>query len=194
MRPVFIALLAACLALPARAQDETLFDEDDSWNLFTRFETKFSELGGDDAFFGGLQIGGILNDQLAVGLAGYALLSETEVAPNGYNNPEDFDIVYGGLSLEYRLYAGKLLHFTVGGIVGGGQIRLDRAGSGGDEKIELLILESQLNMVINITQRSEFGLGAGYRHADPYGSDIDGLEHGDLSGLVGSIFFRFTEF
>lgn len=194
MRPLFIALLAAGLALPAHAADQTLFGEDDTWNLFSRFEVKFSEMGNDDAFFGGLQVGGILNDQLAIGLAGYALLSETEVAPNGYNNPEDFDIVYGGLTLEYRFFANKLLHATIGGLVGAGQIRLDRSVGGGDEKIELLVLEPQVNLVLNITQRSELGLGVGYRHADPYGSDIEGLERGDMSGLVGSLFIRFTEF
>ncbi|MCO5062522.1 MAG: hypothetical protein M9963_11120 [Kiritimatiellae bacterium] len=194
MRRLLILLLGCSLALPALAADEALFGEDDTWSLFTRLDLKFSDFGGDSGFIGGAQIGGILNDKLAIGLAGYALLSEVDVAPNGYNNPEAFDLAYGGLALEYTLYSENLIHVSLGGVIAGGQIRLDRTLGGDDKKLNLFIIEPQFNLLLNITQRSELGIGIGYRHAEPSNENIEGLEKGDLSGLVGTLFVRFTEF
>lgn len=194
MRRLLIALLGCSLALPAFAADEALFGEGDTWNLFTRLDLKYSDLGGDSGVMGGVQVGGILNDKLSIGLGGYALLTEVDVAPNGYDNPEDFDIVYGGLTMEYTVFSHKLVHASLGTLIGGGQIRLDRTKGGEDEKIELFVIEPQFNLLLNISQTSELGIGIGYRHADPYDSDIEGVESGDLSGLVGTLFVRLTEF
>lgn len=194
MRSMLAILLGCSLAASAVAADNVLFDETDTWNLFTRLDIKYSDFGGDSGFIGGAQIGGILNDRFAIGLGGYALLNEVDVAPNGYNNPESFDLAYGGLALEYTIYADKLFHASIGALMGGGQIRLDRTSDGKDQKLELFVIEPQLNFMLNITQRSEFGVGIGYRHADPSNHNIDGLEQGDLSGMVGTVFLRLTEF
>lgn len=191
----WLALLIGCsMALPVWANDEALFGENDTWNLYTRLDLKYSDLGQDSGFIGGVQVGGILNEQLAVGLGGYALLNEVDVGPNDYNNPEAFDLAYGGLALEYRLLAHKLVHASLGALIGGGQIRLDRTVGGADQRIDLFIIEPQLNLILNITPRSEFGIGLGYRHADPYNSNAEGLEQGDLSGLTTTLFIRWTEF
>ncbi len=194
MRRLLMLLLGCSLALPAFAADKTLFGEDDTWNLYTRLDLKFSDFGGDSGFLGGVQVGGILNEKFSIGLGGYTLLNEVDVAPNGYNNPEAFDLSYGGLALDYTFYSDKLIHASFGGFIGGGQIRLDRTVGGKDKKLNLFVIEPQFNIVLNITQRSEFGIGIGYRHADPSNENIEGVEQGDLSGLVGTLFVRFTEF
>lgn len=194
MRWLLSLFLGCSLVLSAHAADHALFGEEDTWNLYTRLDVKYSDFGGDSGFIGGIQVGGILNEKLSVGLGGYALLDEVDVAPNGYNNPEAFDIAYGGLALDYTFYSDKLVHASLGGLIGGGQIRLDRTSDGKDKKMELFVIEPQINLLVNITQRSEFGIGIGYRHADPRNSDIDGLEKGDLSGVVGTLFLRLTQF
>lgn len=194
MRSLLALLLGCSLVLSASAMDDALFGENDTWNLYSRLDIKFSDFGGDSGFIGGVQVGGILNEKLAIGLGGYALLNEVDVAPNGYNNPEAFDIAYGGLVLEYTFYSDKLVHASLGGLIGGGQIRIDRTSDGKDNKLELFVIEPQVNLLLNLTQRSEFGIGVGYRHADPSNHNIEGLEQGDLSGLVGTVFVRFTQF
>lgn len=191
-----LVILMTCLAtaLPALADDETLFGEDDTWNIYSTFEAKFSELGQDDGFLGGIRVGGILNEGFSIGLGYYALLQEVDVGGNQYENLQEFDLWYGGAVLEYTFFARKLVHASVSGLVGGGEIRLDRLNSGDDKDISLFVLEPTLNLLLNITQRSELGLGIGYRHADAYGSESEGLESGDLSSAVGTIYLRLTEF
>ena len=194
MKRLLAILVLAGLALSARAADEALFNEDDTWNLFSTFEARFSELGQDDGVLGGIRVGGILNDRFAVGAGYYALLQEVDVGVNNYENLQEFDLWYGGLVLEYTLFAHKLVHTSVSGLIGGGEIRLDQLGSGDDRDISLFVLEPTFNLLINITQSSELGLGIGYRHADAYGSSSEGLASGDLSSAVGTLFLRLTEF
>jgi hypothetical protein len=194
MRHILAFLLGCSLALPAFAADETVFSEDDVWNLFTRVDVSYSEVGEDDGAFGGLRIGGILNDKLAIGLGVHTLLSEVDVAPNGYHNPDDFDIVYGGLALEYRFFANKLVHASLGALIGGGQISLNSKGGIPDEDIEFFALEPQLSVILNITESTEFGAAAAYRFADVSDNDYDNLSSSDLSAPVVSIFLRFTQF
>ncbi|HMP75983.1 MAG TPA: hypothetical protein PKE12_06785 [Kiritimatiellia bacterium] len=190
----WIALLLGCsLTLPAFAADETLFGDDYVWNLFTRLDVKHSDIGIDDGFIGGVQVGGILNDRLAIGLGGYGLLDKIQTEPNGYDNPKQFDIMYGGLTLEYRLFAHKLLHASLGTLVGVGKMDLTRTADGKHKEIDLFVVEPQLSLIINITAASEFGIGLGYRHADP-DEDVKGLEKDDLSGFVATLFVRLTEF
>lgn len=191
----WIALLLGCsLALPAVAADETLFGDDYVWNLFTRLDLKHSDIGTDDGFIGGVQVGGILNERLAVGLGGYGLLDKIQTEPNGYDDPKQFDIIYGGLTLEYRLFAHKLLHASLGTLVGIGQMDLKRTADGQHTEIDLFVVEPQLSFILNLTPASELGLGLGYRHLDPDGESVNGLEKDDLSGFVATLFVRLTEF
>lgn len=194
MKRLFVLLACALCALSARAADEAVFDEDDHWNLFTRLDLTYTELGGEDAYLGGVQVGGLLNDSFSAGLVLRALVTEIEPGYNGYNNPEEFDFGYGGLSLEYTFLARRLVHASVSGLVGGGWLRLDRTSDGEDKDIQLFVLEPGVNAMVNVTQRTELGLGVSYRHTDPYSNKIEGLSDGDLSGAAVSIFLRVTEF
>lgn len=194
MKRLIAILTLSALTLPCLAEDETLFGENDTWNLYSTFEAKFTELGQDDGFLGGIRVGGILNEGFSIGLGYFALLQEVDVGGSEFENLQEFDLWYGGAVLEYTLFARKLVHASVSGLVGGGEIRLDRLGSGDDKDISLFVLEPTFNLLLNITQRSELGLGIGYRHADAYGSESEGLESGDLSSAVGTVYLRLTEF
>lgn len=195
MKRLLVLLACAALCAPlARAADESVFDENDQWNLFTKLELTYNELGGEDAFLAGVQVGGILNDAFSAGLAVRALVTEIEPDYNGYDNPEEFDFGYGGLALEYTFLARKIVHASVSGLVGGGWLRLDRSSDGEDKDVQLFVLEPAVNAMVNLTPRTELGLGVSYRHADSYGNKPERLDDSDLSGPAVTLFLRFTEY
>lgn len=189
---IALALLLIAPVFARATEDEALINEDDTWNMYTRLGLSFSEVGQDDAFWGNLEVGGILNNQLALGLRFNTLGQETDPGFNGYNNPDKFDLWYGGLAVEYTAWANKIFHASLAFFIGGGQLRLEPTPSGNDEDEQIFVMEPSLNIMINVTPRSELGLGLGYRDTDTYDSDINGLDDGSLSGLVGTLFLRLT--
>ncbi len=179
------AVLAATTCL---GQKESVFTEEDTWNLYTKPIVSLSELGDDDTTLAGLEIGGINNEKLAVGVRVSMLVDDAESSFEGYQDPESGDLIYGGLALEYTFWGDDLFHFSVGLLGGIGQLDLKRR-SGTGEEIDLYFAEPSLNTMINLTTDIEVGLGVAYRVAEA--EDFSGS---DLSGWLGSLFVRFKEF
>jgi hypothetical protein len=75
--------------------------------------------------------------------------------------------------------------------LGGGQLNVKRS-AGGEDSSTLIAAEPGINLMVNITETFMMGLGAHYRVIS--GVDSDDLENSDLSGVSGTIFFRFTQF
>lgn len=187
--PLLVLTLLAATASAYMPEEETLLDETDTWNMYSKFGTSFSDIGNDSGFWGNVEVGSILNNKLALGLRASSLLQGVNPGFDGYSNPDKFDIFYGGLATEYTWWAEKLWHASFGFFVGGGQLRLNRTGSGDDDDVGMLVLEPALNVMVNLSPRSEIGLGLGYRYTDINDSSFDDE---DLSGLVGSLFLRLT--
>lgn len=184
-----IALAMMASVPPLYANDkETLFDEEDTWNLYTKLGLSYAEIGQDEALWGTVEVGGILNSRLALGLRVTALGEDVDAEFDRYNEVDMFDMVYGGLALEYIGWANNLVHVSGGLFVGGGQLRMNRSSDGDDKDIGLFVVEPGVNVMVNVTPRSELGLGVGYRYADA-GS---GVGDDDLSGVVGTLFLRLT--
>jgi len=197
MKRLLSFLLLAALTGTAAAfnsEESTFFDEEDTWNMYSRLGIPFSEVGSDDGFWGSVEVGGILNNWFAAGLRLTSLMQEVEPGFNGYDNPQAFDIMYYGAAFEFTPWARNLVHPSIGFFIGGGQMRLDRTSNGNDEDVDLFVMEPSFNLMVNLTPRSELGLGIGYRHSDTYGSNIIGVDDGSLSGAVGTLFLRLTNF
>lgn len=187
----FLPLLAVAVlawVAPVRAEKETVLTEDDTWNLYSKPVVSYSEIGDDEGLWGGLEIGGILNEKLALGVRVTVLGEEVAANFDGYEDPDSFDIAYGGLAAEYAFASDRLVHLSLGLLVGVGQMRLDR-DSGGDDNLDMFVVEPALNAMLNLSAATELGLGLSYRYADP-----DGLNSSDLSSAVASLFVRFKEF
>lgn len=184
MKKLFILLASLALAAPALAQKESVFNEDDTWNLYSKPILAYTTLGEDEGLMGGLEIGGIVNEKMAIGLRGYVLAEDLEPAIEGFGNADSGDLMYGGLNLEYTFYGDQLFHASLGLLVGYGEIKF---GNGNNQNFPLA--EPALNLMINFTPATEMGLGVGYRWAES-----DDLDTGDIGGVVASLFIRFKEF
>ena len=184
-----LALLA--YAAPARAVDKSLITEDDTWNLYTKLAPSLTELGSDTAIWGSVEVGGILNGALAIGLRGTTLLDEVSPGFDGYDSVDQFDATLIGLNVEYTLFSEALVHGSAGLMVGGGTLKL---GGNSNTDVDLIVVEPAVNFMLNVTQTSELGLGLGYRYMDPDGGSASGLDEGDFSGFSLTLFLRLTEF
>ena len=188
--PLLVLALLACTA-PARAVDKSLITEDDTWNLYTKLAPSLTELGSDTAIWGSVEVGGILNGTLAIGLRGTTLLDDVSPGFDGYESVDQFDATLIGLNVEYTLFSEALVHGSVGLMVGGGSITL---GGNSNTDVDLIVVEPAVNFMLNVTQTSELGLGLGYRYMDPDGGSSSGLDEGDFSGVSLTLFLRLTEF
>lgn len=171
--------------------DEALITPDDEWNLYTKLATSWCELGSDDGLWGSLEIGGILNDGLALGVRGTALLDNVEPGFGASSSVKGLDAKYFGLSAEYTFFSSELTHLSLGLFAGVGEVEFSNY-SGSD--LDVVVVQPAFNMMVNVTQTSEFGLGLAYRYMDPDGDGSEDLDDGDFSGLELSLFLRLTEF
>ena len=187
--PLLLLGLLASTASAYMPDEETVLDEEDNWNLYTKLGPSYSDIGNDSGFWGTLEVGTILNNKLALGLRASSLLQGVNPGFDGYSNPDKFDIFYGGLNTEYTWRAEKLWHASLAFFVGAGQLRLNRASNSDDDDVGLFVVEPAVNVMVNLSPRSEIGLGLGYRYTD---INDPAFDDEDLSGLVGSLFLRLT--
>lgn len=193
MRRFACCLLAVCLVSSAEAAEKVLINEDDTWNLYTRLDLKYSDLGADSGWIGGVQVGGLLNEKLGVGFAGYGLLQDLDAAPPGYKALQSFDFFYGGAMAEYRLLSDQVFHLSFGVFAGVGRLNVERAASRDDNEIRFNVVEPQANVLLHITSTIDLGVGLGYRWLS-LRREVSGYENDPFDGVVSTVFLRFTEF
>jgi hypothetical protein len=193
MRLLLLVLLAAAPVVTSLAQEKTLIDEDDTWNLYTRLDVNYSELGADSGYLGGVRVGGLLNERLGVGLAAYGLLQDLDAAPSGYKSLQSFDLFYGGAAADYHFISGRLFHLSVGALAGVGRLNVEAAGSRAKDEIRFNILEPQASAMLHLTPTIDIGLGVGYRWLS-LARDVPGYDNDPFDGVVTTFFLRFTEF
>lgn len=173
------------------AERDALIEYTDKWNLFSKFELGYSEIDGNGAAMGGLSVGGLLNDKLAVGIAGHTVLDTVETESMFLQDIENTDFWYAGGYTEYVFNPEQLVYFSVDLLIGGGQLNVKRS-AGGEESATVFALEPGINLMVNVTETFMLGLGASYRLIQ--GADIEDLDDSAMSGLSGTVFLRFTEY
>lgn len=194
MKRLLSLLVATGLASSVFAEinyDESLIKPDDQWNLYTKLAASWCELGSDDGLWGSVEVGGILNDGLALGVRGTALLDDVEPGFGNSSTIKGFDAKFYGVNAEYTFYSSSLTHLSLGLFAGVGEVEISNY-SGSD--VDVAVVQPAFNVMINVTQTSELGLGLSYRYMDPDGGSSEGLDEGDFSGLDISLFLRLTEF
>lgn len=106
-------------------------------------EVKFSTVDGRFANFVGVRGGILLNDRFLIGTGGYGLTNVQTLPAMGY----------GGLVLEYSPHSDKLVHFSVGGLVGGGGVIWK----------SFFVAEPEARLRVNVVKWFRLGFAGGYR-------------------------------
>lgn len=159
----------------------------------------YSRVMGKDALFFGGQGGWIANHQFVIGAAGYAMVTRIPAPADAVDVGEDLrlEFGYGGLWLEYIFFPDKLVHASLGTLLGGGVLeynrvrRVDRE----DRTVEsdvVLVAAPVLSAELNITPSFRLAVGAGYRYVGSV--TLTGVRQHDVNGFTGSVMLKFGKF
>lgn len=184
------------------------------------FAMKFVSVGGDDALFAGASGGYVFDGKLLVGGAGYMRLDRSypgtqttcewgllivipvaQCSEQMVNESGDF---YGGLVVGWRALRGDRVSLSVGGLVGGGLVKIGWDGSqrvvnpvvpaaGSHSSAEepylydqaYLVFEPQIDVAVALAGPVVLAGSAGYRVI----GSANGLED-HLKGMTASVSFR----
>jgi hypothetical protein len=178
---------------------ETLIPEEISSGGYGGPALSYSRiLGGDAIFFGG-KGGWIINHRFVLGGGGFALTSRVPLPEGAPNIGEELqlDFSYGGIWLEYIFLPKKLVHGSIGTLLGGGSMAYSRVRrvEHEDRKVEsdvVFVAEPILAAELNISRFLRFSAGVGYRYVGSV--RLTGLRQEDVSRVTGSVMLKFGEF
>jgi hypothetical protein len=196
MRSVFIATLALSLifthAIYSDFEEETLLRGPVDHGGFGGPVVKATEINDEFALLVGGRGGWIIDHTFVIGFGGYGLVNDIDAESSKFGR--NLELGYGGLELEFILASRKLLHLSVGGLIGaGGLTYRDRDFDGFDGPDDaFFIAEPNISLMLNVTPYFRIGFGGSYRfiHDVEFGEFNDS----DLSGPSAMLTFKFGEF
>jgi hypothetical protein len=159
----------------------------------------YTRLQGHDAILVGGRGGWLINHRLVVGGAGYGVTNRVAVPAGATASDADHQLTfgYGGFWLEYIVAPSRLVHGSVGALVGGGGLtykRFRRAENHNDETAtdSVLVVEPTVSAEVNLTTFTRLSLFVGYRAV----SDVDlaGLSAADVRGVTAGAILKFGMF
>ncbi len=186
-RLVLTLWLLGVSAIGARAAVDALIDRNAYWSFWLKPQAGLSALDGETAGFGGGTLGVALDRKFYLGAGYYTLLGSVKV-DDGATRIGGSDLWYTGGVIGYAFADEKLLHGALEVLIGGGRVETKTGGV--TDSASLFVTEPQASLLLNISPTVAFGVGAGYRFVS---GDVAGLSGSDLSGPIGSLFFRFIE-
>jgi hypothetical protein len=141
--------------------------------------------------------GWLLDGRLTIGGGGFGLASEIAAPPAAQVAGErqlDLELGYGGAWLEYTFAPLKLLHLSVGALVGGGSVGLKfrHGGSYGSGNDGFFVMEPVALAELNLASFARLDLGVAYRWI--VGADMPGLSYSDVAGFSGLVAVKFGWF
>ena len=199
MRPALLrtAVAAAALALApafltAQQAPETLFGGVGRVSGWGGPLVRVGEFAGTTSGFIGGRGGVLLGGSFTIGGMGMGLINDNirEPGPTG----RQLTMGYGGLYLEQMFAPSKLVHVSVGTLLGGGGASwMDRQ----DRRVQtptdgFFVIEPELSIEVNVTRFLRIGLTGSYRRIS--GLDLVGLPSDQLDGPMGGLSFKFGRF
>jgi hypothetical protein len=132
-------------------------------------EVRLSSMNGEFAALAGCSFGLVIKPSFILGVAGYGKI--TDIFTNGYMG-------YGGIVLEYAIDSHRLVHYSIGGLMG--------AGNAAGSPSPFFVAEPHGRITVNVTGWFRLGFGGGYRF-------IAGAQGGNASfrGPTASIMLMF---
>lgn len=157
---------------------------------------QISTLRDRAAVFVGGRGGWLLAGRLTLGGGGFGLANRIP-APAAAQRPGEelaLQMGYGGAWLEYTFSPLRLLHVSVGTLIGGGGLSLAwrHGGSYGSGSDAFFVGEPAVTAELNLARSVRVNVGAAYRWT--VGADMDGLSYSDVAGfslVAGLKFGRF---
>ena len=158
---------------------------------------RVTQAAGETMILGGGGGAVLLNRRLAIGGAGFGGTSRVDTRAIVGTDRGEMDFGYGGLTVEYIVNPTRLVHPTVGILVGGGAVSVWpndlRPRSGRSEREETFgVVEPQLAMELNVAKWFRMGGAVSYRAV--IGAEDVRLRTDELSGASATMFFRFGAF
>jgi hypothetical protein len=186
-----VALFVFLVAGPALAEDEVLFGKDVENGGYGGPVIKVSKIKGETAILMGGYGGWLINHSFLVGGGFFGLTNEIEAPIAG--EKYYYDLGYTGLVLEYINSSHKLVHYSVGTLIGAGEVEYDSKISKIDyDRDSIFVLEPWINWELNISSSFRLGFGVSYRYVD--GVRLEGTSEEDLSGATANLTLKFGAF
>ncbi len=140
---------------------------DKSWNLMT-----------------GIRGGILFNHSYLIGFSGYGLMYNRSVKGITGKNlvwDEDIETGYGGLLMEYHFFPKKVVHFSIGTIIGTMGIVFEPLYDYRNIYVTNFIVEPELAFYVNIFRHLRLSVNCSYRFVP--GLHKRGITGGDYSGF-----------
>jgi hypothetical protein len=196
MKKLLFITLSVLTFVPLSAQEQTLLSADIDHGGFGGIAYQLTQVNENMAMMIGGHGGWIINHTVYLGLAGFGMDGEFQLERDR-EDERYLNLGYGGIELGLILASNRLLHLTASTLLGGGGANYQQRDWDGDYQDHSIVdgfyvIEPSLHLVMNVTRHFRIGLGARYRHVS--GVDLEDLTDHDLSGLSGSLIFKFGKF
>jgi hypothetical protein len=196
MKTFAVVFLALTFAAVASAQEETLICGNIESGGFGGPAVKVTTINGEGAVMIGGRGGWIINHTFVLGGGGYGLVNDiSATVPDAADGFRYVDLGYGGLDLEYITTSDRLVHLSIGLLVGGGGVRYkgDRVTDDRRSMDGFFVAEPSLTVNLNVTRFFRIGAGASYRYVN--GVNGGGItSDADLSGASAMLTLKFGKF
>lgn len=148
------------------------------------------------AVFVGGRGGWLIDGRFTIGGGGFGLASRIPAPPAVQGPGEDLDLQmgYGGGWLEYTFSPLRLVHVSVGTLVGGGSLSLNwhDGGSYGSRDDGFFVAEPAALAELNLASFVRANLGLAYRWV--VGADMPGVSYSDVAGFSVVAALKFGKF
>jgi hypothetical protein len=183
------ALASVAVAGTAGAAEETLVGGEFESGFFGGPYVKYSQVGeGWVAVVGG-RGGWIINHTLVLGGSYCGTVPGAYVMDGAVER--DIEMEYGGFEIEYIFNSDKLLHYSLGLVIGGGRVNYTPY-EGPWVESNFFVARPAANVELNALSFFRISLGLGYRITA--GGEIEAITNSDLRGFAPTLTFKFGVF
>jgi hypothetical protein len=174
-------------------EDDVLISGPVHKGMFGGLVVKFTELNDDFACLVGGRGGFIINRVFAIGGGGYGLTNDISVRTTSPMENFRLDFGYGGVIFDLIFGSRNLLHFNVHTLIGAGSAYY-RTWYYEDYWYDdvFFVAEPGCDVTLNVARSFRIDLGGSYRYI--YGTDLEGISDGGLSGPAAHVMFKFGRF
>jgi hypothetical protein len=148
------------------------------------------------AVFVGARGGWLIDGRLTLGGGGFGLANGIPAPAAVQTAPQELDLEmgYGGGWVEYTFSPLRLVHVSIGTLVGGGglSLRFHDGGSLGSGSDAFFVVEPVVVAELNLASFARADLGAAYRWVT--GVDMAGLSYSDVAGFSVVALLKFGKF
>ncbi|HEY0705865.1 MAG TPA: hypothetical protein VGG33_03665 [Polyangia bacterium] len=157
----------------------------------------YTRVNGEDAVAVGARGGWLINHRLVIGGGGWGIANDLAVPKGAATDPRQQRLTfgYGGFWTEYIFTPMRLVHGSIGALIGGGGLTYqqddtdDKAGSASDA---VFVVEPNVTVELNVIKAMRLALFTSYRIVRDV--DLAGLDSGAVSGFSGGMMLKFGVF